>query len=167
MWRICWATNTEFVNNEAWMFLNVSSLYWHIFRRWCHLRRMSGTDDRDQAFDERVLLEEAGERVSLPQAYPYRGEILRDLSLYEYMSVVQLRRKSSDATARREVEFDGASPLSRRWVQLLRKPGKHAIVCLDGYLSINFSEEDEIYHRRYVPLVSRDTRVRKRLSLSV
>jgi len=28
---------TEFANNEAWAFLNVSSLYWHIFRRRSHL----------------------------------------------------------------------------------------------------------------------------------
>ena len=80
--------DTEFANNEAWTFLNVSLLYWHVFRRWHHLWRMSRMDDRDQAVDERVLLEEAGERVSLLQAYPHRGEILRDLSLYKYMLVV-------------------------------------------------------------------------------
>ena len=28
----------EFSNNKAWAFLNISSLYWYIFRRWAHLR---------------------------------------------------------------------------------------------------------------------------------
>jgi len=115
--------DTEFANNEAWAFLNVSSLYWHIVGRWRHLRCTVGMDNLDQTVDERVLLGEAGPKISLTQAYPYRGEILRGLSLYEYMSVVQLRRKSSDAPGRREAEFDSASPLSPRWTQLLRKPG--------------------------------------------
>lgn len=140
--------DTEYSSNEAWTFLNVSVLYWDVFRRWHHLQRAAGTDDLEPAVDEKVLLEEAGQRVSLLQAYPHRGEILRDLSLYDYMSVVQVRRKSSDATGAREVEFDSSSPLAQRWVQVLRKPGKHAIVCLHGHLSMNFDEEDEAYHGR-------------------
>ncbi|KAL8281709.1 hypothetical protein RB600_005247 [Gaeumannomyces tritici] len=140
---------TEFANNEAWAFLNVSSLYWHIFRRWRHLRRAAGMDGLDEPVDETVLLEEAGQRISLVQAYPHRGEILRDLSLYEYMSVVQLRRKDKNgAVARGGVRLDSAWPLSRTWAQSLRRPGKHAVVCLDGYLSMDFGEEDEVYYRR-------------------
>ncbi|XP_044717940.1 PIF1-like helicase domain-containing protein [Hirsutella rhossiliensis] len=30
-----------------------------------------------------------------------------------------------------------------RWVQVLRRPGKQAMVCLDGYLSKDFDEDDE------------------------
>lgn len=60
--------STEFANNEAWAFLNVSSLYWHIFRRWRHLRCVAGMDGLDEPVDETVLLEEAGERISLLQA---------------------------------------------------------------------------------------------------
>ncbi|KAL8284673.1 hypothetical protein RB600_009207, partial [Gaeumannomyces tritici] len=139
---------TEFANNEAWAFLNVSSLYWHIFRRWRHLRRAAGMDGLDEPVDETVLLEEAGQRISLVQAYPHRGEILRDLSLYEYMSVVQLRRKDKNgAVARGGVRLDSAWPLSRTWAQSLRRPGRHAVVCLDGYLSMDFGEEDEVYYR--------------------
>ncbi|KAL8303418.1 hypothetical protein RB600_007051 [Gaeumannomyces tritici] len=73
--------STEFANNEAWVFLNVPSLYWHIFRRWRHLRRAAGMEGLGEPVDETVLLEEAGQRVSLVQAYPHRGEILRDLCL--------------------------------------------------------------------------------------
>ncbi|KAF1807901.1 hypothetical protein P152DRAFT_469269 [Eremomyces bilateralis CBS 781.70] len=61
---------TEFSSNDAWTFLNVSSLYWHIFRRWRHLRCESGIDTLDESVEETVLLHEAGERISLVQAYP-------------------------------------------------------------------------------------------------
>jgi len=96
----------EFANNEAWMFLNVSSVYWHIFRRWPHLRRAAGMDGLDQPVDETVLLEETGQRVSLVQAYPHRGEILRGLSLYEYMSIVKLKRRGNGVAVRGEAELD-------------------------------------------------------------
>jgi hypothetical protein len=46
------------------------------------------------------------------------------------------------------VDFDSAWPLSQTWVQVLRDPGRDAIVCLDGYLSMDFSEDDESYYRR-------------------
>lgn len=75
----------EFANNEAWSFINVASVYWHIFQRWTHLRRAAAVDGLDQPVDETVVLEEAGQRPTLLQAYPHRGEILWGLSLYEYM----------------------------------------------------------------------------------
>ncbi|KAM4066723.1 PIF1-like helicase [Hirsutella rhossiliensis] len=42
---------------------------------------------------------------------------------------------------------DGWAP-GRRWVQVLRRPGKHATVCLDGYLSKDFTYDDESCYRR-------------------
>jgi hypothetical protein len=142
---------TEFADNDRWTFLNVSILYWHIFRRWRHLRRASGMENVDEPVDETVLLEEAGQRISFVQAYPHRGRVLQGLSLYDYMCIVKLKRKGKGAAvAWGEVQFDGGWPLSRTWVQALRKPGKHAVVCLDGHLSMDFNEEEEQYHRRYV-----------------
>src|SRR4051812_12292021 len=59
------------------------------------------------------------------------------------------RRKSGGgATPWEEVEFSSDRPASQTWTQMLQRPGKHAFVCLDGFLSMNFSEEDEMYHRR-------------------
>ena len=145
--------NMEFANNDAWTFLNVSSLYWHIFRRWRHLRCADGMESldegADEGADETLLLEEAGQRISFVQAYPHRGRLLQALSLYDYLSVVKLKRKGKVTAAQGEVEFDSVWPLSQTWVQVLREPGKHAIVCLDGYLSMDFSEDGELY-RRYV-----------------
>jgi hypothetical protein len=52
-------------------------------------------DGLDQPADETMLLEEAGQRISLVQTYPHCGAILRELSLYDYVSIVKLRRKTS------------------------------------------------------------------------
>jgi hypothetical protein len=142
--------NMEFTNNNAWTFVNVSSLYWNIFRRWRHLRCAGSVESLDEGADETVLLEDAGERISFVQAYPYRGRFLQALSLYDYMSVVKLKRKGKVVAARGEVEFDGAWSLSQKWVQALRDPGNAAIVCLDGYLSMDFSEDEKSCYRRYV-----------------
>lgn len=57
------------------------------------------------------------------------------------MSVVKLKRKGKDAGAWGEVRFDQSWPLSQIWVQVLRKPGEHAVVCFDGHLSTDFAEE--------------------------
>lgn len=139
---------TEYTNNKVWTYLNVSSLYWEIFRRWDHLRFSVGEDNEDPV-DEAVMLERWGEKPTFVQAYPYRGPSLGALSLYDYMAVVKLKRKRGRSGPRGALEFEEAWPLSKTWVQELRKPGEHAVVCLDGYLSMDFAQEDERCHRRY------------------
>jgi hypothetical protein len=141
---------TEFAHVETWTFLNVSSLYWRVSRRWPHLREsVNGAESMDGHGGDTVLLEETGQRISLVQAYPHRGAVLRDICLYDYVSIVKLRRKGKYSDGWGEVSFDSAWPLAQTWTQTLLKPGKHAIVCLDGYLSMDFAEEEEqSYHRR-------------------
>ncbi|KAM4067068.1 PIF1 protein [Hirsutella rhossiliensis] len=126
----------EFTNSSAWAYLNTSLLYWEVFRRWPYLRRASGAAAIDDTLDESVVVEEAGLRISHVEAYQHRGELLRGLCLYDYISVVRLKRTSKDEL--------------RRWVQVLRRPGKHATVCLDGYLSKDFghNDDEESCHRR-------------------
>jgi hypothetical protein len=136
----------EFTHNKDWAYLNVSSLYWEIFRRWDHLRGSTG-DDNEDTVDEAVMLEHSGQRATFIQAYPHRGPNLAALSLYDYMSVVTLKRKRGGSGARENVEFEDAWPLLKTWVQVLRKPGEHAVVCVDGYLCMDFEEEDERCHR--------------------
>jgi hypothetical protein len=140
---------TEFTHNPTCTILNVSTLYWHVFRRWPHLQGAASRGS-DESLDEMVLLaEKGGQRVSFMQAYPNRGRVLQTLSLYDYMTVVNLKRKGGKKTRTwGEMEFDETWPLSKTWIQVLRKPGKHALVCLDGYLSMDLSEEDEVCHRR-------------------
>jgi hypothetical protein len=56
------------------------------------------------------------------------------------MSLVKLKRKGKAAARQGDVEFDSTWPLSQTWVQVLRGPGKHAMVCLDGYLKLKATE---------------------------
>ncbi|RKK60746.1 hypothetical protein BFJ69_g17203 [Fusarium oxysporum] len=141
----------EFTNSSAWAYLNTSLLYWHVFRRWRHLRQSSGAAATDDTLDESVVIEEAGLRMSHVEAYQHRGELLQDLCLYDYISLVRLKRNSNDdsSAAWGEVPFDDGWAPGRRWVQVLRRPGEQATVCLDGYLSKDFAHDDEEpCHRR-------------------
>ena len=98
--------DTEFTNNDAWTFLNVSVLYWYVFRRWRHLRYAGGVEYLDEIVEETVLLEETGQRISFLQAYPHCGKLLQGLSLYNYMSVVKLKWKSKAEAIWGEVKFN-------------------------------------------------------------
>lgn len=140
--------DAEFTHSSAWVYLNVSTLYWNVFRRWEHLGRSAGESDENPV-DEAVMLEHMGQRITFAQAYPYRGSKLAALSLYDYMSVVKFKRRRNDNGTRTELEFESTWPLSRMWAQVLRRKGEHALVCLDGYLSTDFLEEEERCYRRY------------------
>ncbi|KAK4074905.1 hypothetical protein Purlil1_12836 [Purpureocillium lilacinum] len=142
---------SEFTSACAWAYLNVSVLYWHVFRRWRHLRHMSGTADTDSSVDESIVVEEAGERIGFAEAYHHRGDVLRGLCLYDYVSLVRLQRlgKESNSGGWGELPFESGWSPGKDWVQVLRRPGKHAVVCLDGYLSKDFDQDDEAScHRR-------------------
>ncbi|KJZ68006.1 hypothetical protein HIM_12602 [Hirsutella minnesotensis 3608] len=142
---------SEFTNSSAWGHLNVSVLYWHVFRRWRHLRQESGTTaDVNSSMDESIVVEEAGQRISFAEAYHHRGDVLRGLCLYDYVSLVRLQRLGKDGSsgAWGEVPFESGWAPGKHWVQVLRRPGKHAVVCFDGYLSKAFDQDDESCHRR-------------------
>lgn len=139
---------TEFTHNKAWTYLNVSTLYWEVFRMWNHLRCSAGQDE-DDAMDRAVMLEQSGQRITFVQAYPHRGPQLAALPLYDYMSVITLKRKRGGAGARGDLEFEEDWPHSKTLVQRIRKPDEQAAVCLDGYLSMDLDEEDGRCYRRY------------------
>ncbi|XP_044714684.1 PIF1 protein [Hirsutella rhossiliensis] len=85
---------------STWAFLNVSVLYWHVFRQWPHLRRESGAATADGSVDESILVEEAGQRICRVEAYRHRGDVLRGLCLYDYISLVRLKRNDGDEARR-------------------------------------------------------------------
>ncbi|XP_044718719.1 PIF1-like helicase domain-containing protein [Hirsutella rhossiliensis] len=139
----------EFTDSSAWAYLNCSLLYWEVFRRWRHLREASGAAATDDTLDESVVVEEEGLRISHVEAYQHRGELLKGLCLYDYISIVRLKRIGNDESwAAWEMSFEDGWAPGRRWVQVLRRPGKHATVCLDGYLSKDFTYDDESCYRR-------------------
>lgn len=147
---------SEYSSSSAWAYLNTSLLYWHIFRRWRHLRQASGSTVASDVVDESIVVEEAGHRLGHVEAYHHRGQLLRDLCLYDYVSIVRLKRrddrKEELAAAWGEVPFEDSWSPGRGWIQVVRRPGKQATVCLDGYLSKDLSKADDdgACYRRYV-----------------
>ncbi|RSL84092.1 hypothetical protein CDV31_016748 [Fusarium ambrosium] len=125
---------SEFTNSSAWAYLNVSLLYWHVFCRWRHLQQESGIELADSFVDESIIVEEAGQRISFAEAYRYRVDVLRGLCLYDYVSLVWLKRVSKDERS----NGWGEVPFESDW-----SPGKHAVICFDGYLSKDFDQDDE------------------------
>ncbi|KAM4062438.1 PIF1 protein [Hirsutella rhossiliensis] len=137
----------------AWAYVNTNQLYWAVFRQWRHLRLASGVEaTASDAPDETVVVEEAGPRISFIEAYRHRGGLLQGLCLYDYASLVRLKRNGGGAegcAAWGEIPFNESWAPGKDWAQVLRRPGKGASVRLDGYLSKEFGEEDEeSCHRR-------------------
>ncbi|KID83958.1 arrestin domain-containing protein [Metarhizium guizhouense ARSEF 977] len=135
--------STEFSGAKAWTFLNVSMLYRHIVRVWSHLQDSCGSGAADEDADGAVIVEEAGRRLSYIEAYSHRGACLRQLCLYDYMSLVIVRRRPPKRAAWGEIPFQAGSPFAREWIQVLRRPGQRAVVCIDGFLSVDFNEKIE------------------------
>ncbi|EXU94845.1 helitron helicase-like domain protein [Metarhizium robertsii] len=132
---------TEFTGVQAWTFLNVSLLYWHIVKQWHHQQLSNGHGDVGVGnVDEAITVEEAGRRLSYVEAYGQRGNLLSPLCLYDYMTLVMVRRRSEKKAVWGEVPFKTGSSFASEWVQVLRRPGMHAVVCLDGFLSLDFDE---------------------------
>jgi hypothetical protein len=139
----------EFTHCEAWVYMNVSSVYWEVYRQWEYLRRSACQGDVNLV-DEAVMLESLGQRITFVQAYPHRGPKLAALPLYDYMSVVKLKRRRDSCSRQSGIAFEPTWPLSGTWVQVLRKRAENALVCMDGYLSTDFMEDEERCYRRYV-----------------
>ncbi|XP_044714536.1 PIF1 protein [Hirsutella rhossiliensis] len=136
----------EFTDSSAWAYLNCSLLYWEVFRRWRHLRA-SGAAATDDTLDESVVVEEEGLRISR-RGVPAPGELLKGLCLYDYISIVRLKRIGNDEAGRLGrclSRMDG-----RRDDAGFRCSGGRAsaTACLDGYLSKDFTYDDESCYRR-------------------
>jgi hypothetical protein len=136
----------EYTSHAHWVSVNVNGVYWRLFGHWPLLHEQASLE----AGEDRLYLGKHGQKTTLLDAYPHRGPVLAELSVYEYASVVRLVNKRAKQERRGEVEFDRGWPPSEHLVQQLRRPGEHAMVCLDGYLATNFDEEEERYHRRFV-----------------
>ena len=83
--------NTEFTNNNMQIFLNVSTLYQHIFQQQCHLWYIVGVEYLDKTAEETVLLKKTRQRISFLQVYLYCGRLLQGLLLYNYIFIVKLK----------------------------------------------------------------------------
>ncbi|KAM4061756.1 PIF1-like helicase [Hirsutella rhossiliensis] len=82
--------DTDFTNVPHWSFLNLTALYWTIFRLWAHLRHQAGELTDAEQPPETIPLRQGGRTLLCLEAYAYRGHVLQDLCLYDYMSMIHL-----------------------------------------------------------------------------
>ncbi|KAM4061813.1 PIF1-like helicase [Hirsutella rhossiliensis] len=122
--------DTDFTNVPHWSFLNMTALYWAIFRLWAHLRHQAGelTDAEQPA--ETIRLRQGGRTLLYLDAYAYRGHVLRDLCLYDYMSMIHLDSDCDD------------------WIQKLRRPDQYATPIFQGYISDDHEDDHPVYIKR-------------------
>ncbi|XP_044715943.1 PIF1-like helicase domain-containing protein [Hirsutella rhossiliensis] len=121
--------DTDFTNVPHWSFLNLTALYWAIFRLWSHLRHQAGelTDAEQPA--ETIRLRQGGRTLLYLDAYAW-GHVLRDLCLYDYMSMIHLDSDCDD------------------WIQKLRRPDQYAIPIFQGYISDDHEDDHPVYIKR-------------------
>ncbi|KAM4064253.1 ATP-dependent DNA helicase PIF1 [Hirsutella rhossiliensis] len=129
---------------SAWAFLNVSLLYWQVFRQWPHLRREAAQPLQMALWTSQYSSKKQARGFAVSR-HTVIGDVLRGLCLYDYVSLVRLKRNERDEgpAGWGEVPFESGWAPGGRWAQVLRRPGKQATVCLDGYLSKDFDEDDE------------------------
>ncbi|KAM4064303.1 PIF1-like helicase [Hirsutella rhossiliensis] len=122
--------DTDFTNVPHWSFLNLTALYWTIFRLWAHLRHQAGELTDAEQPPETIPLRQGGRTLLCLDAYAYRGHVLRDLCLYDYMSMVHL-----------DSDCDG-------WMQKLRRPDQYAVPIFQGYISDDHDDDHPVYIKR-------------------
>ncbi|KAM6514313.1 hypothetical protein FALCPG4_015463 [Fusarium falciforme] len=139
---------TDFTNVPQWSFLNLTALYWAIFRRWMHLRREAGVQTDLEEPPETVQLREGGCTLLYLGAYACRGQVLRSLCLYDYMSMINLVRRSDRDEDETHISLEGSSPECHGWLQELRRPHEYAVPIFQGYISNDHEDEHPVYFKR-------------------
>jgi hypothetical protein len=140
--------HTDFTNVPQWSFINLSALYWSIFRRWRHLRSLSREHADVDDPPETIGLRDSGRTLLYLDAYARRGPILRSLCLYDYMSMVSLERCRGREEDEAHISLDGLLPESDGWLQKLRGPPEYTIPIFQGYISDDHNDEHPVYFKR-------------------
>ncbi|KAJ4175598.1 hypothetical protein NW759_017653, partial [Fusarium solani] len=98
----------------------------------------NGNGNGAEAGAERVLVGSDGKKLPYIEAYHHRGEVLQTLCFYDYVSLVTLQRIDSSPKELVKIEFERNWKPGRDWVQVLRPPGKYAVLCINGFLDMDF-----------------------------
>jgi hypothetical protein len=139
---------TDYTNVRAWTYLHLNTLYWAVARQWPQLRdalfELTGSDQQD----ETVQVRNKGFQLSYVEAYKYRGAVLANICLFDYLSFVKLERQQIAQDNPALIPFDETADFSNEWVQHLRKPREIAVVSLQGHLTDDHNEEHDLYFKR-------------------
>ncbi|KAJ6436015.1 Pol-like protein [Purpureocillium lavendulum] len=118
------------------------------FTTWKHLRSEAGAETEGEEPPETVQLREGGRTLLCLDAYAYRGRVLRDICLYDYMSMVTLVRNRGRDEDGNHISLEVPSPESCNWFQKLRRPHEYAVPIFQGFISDDHRDEHPVYFRR-------------------
>lgn len=141
---------TDFTSIPSWTFVYPESLYHQMTRKMAS-HRSRHPNEENTANHHKVVLTSEGKTIDRYQAYVDRGEHLKDLCFWEYMSFLELRRKSDTRVTqdRIKIPFKPGSSLSNEWQQVLRRKAKMALPVIVGYFSPVLDELEDIkYYQR-------------------
>ncbi|KJZ68594.1 hypothetical protein HIM_12014 [Hirsutella minnesotensis 3608] len=144
---------TDFTNVPHWSYINLTALYWTIFRRWTHLRRQASAQTDADEPSETVHFRESGRTLLCLDAYAYRGPVLRDVCFYDYMSMITLERRRGQDEDEARIALEGP-PECDGWIQKLRQPPDYAVPIFQGFISDDHIDEHPVYFKRYAPLAA-------------
>lgn len=144
---------TDFTNVPYWSYINLTALYWTIFRRWIYLRLQASTQSDTEEPSETVQFRESGRTLLYLDAYAYRGPVLRNLCLYDYMSMVILERRRGRDEDETHIALEGP-PECYGWIQKLRQPPEYAVPIFQGFISDDHMDEHPVYFKRYAPIAA-------------
>ncbi|KAG7408961.1 ATP-dependent DNA helicase PIF1 [Fusarium oxysporum f. sp. raphani] len=138
---------TDFTNVPKWSYINLTALYWTIFRRWSHLRSQACTRIDVEEPSETVQFRQNGRTLLYLDAYAYRGPILREICLYDYMSMITLERRRGRDEDEVRLALQGP-PECHEWIQKLRQPLEYAVPIFQGFISDDHMDEHPVYFKR-------------------
>lgn len=128
---------------SPWPSLNMNMLYKAVCRAWPAGREKVLARNPDMTFDDFVTLTNKGQHLLHIQAYPYRGPVFKDLCLYDYVLLVQLKRPmNTNWSCPWFVPFPEGSPIPVGWIQQIRTEA-FAIPVPTGYVDSDFAAEDD------------------------
>ncbi|KJZ68102.1 hypothetical protein HIM_12507 [Hirsutella minnesotensis 3608] len=128
--------------------LGCRALYWTIFRLWAHLRHQAGELTDAEHPPETIPLRQGGRALLYLDAYAYRGHVLRDLCLYDYMSMIHLVRRKGCSEDESHIFLDGPDSECDGWMQKLRRPDQYAVPIFQGYISDDHEDDHPVYIKR-------------------
>ncbi|RSL78064.1 hypothetical protein CEP52_017666, partial [Fusarium oligoseptatum] len=138
---------TDFTNVPHWSYINLTALYWTIFRRWPHLRRQACMQTDAEEPSETVQFRQNGRTLLYLDAYAYRGPVLRHVCLYDYMSMITLERRRGRDEDEIRIALEGP-PECHEWIQKLRLPPEYAVPVFQGFISDDHMDEHPVYFKR-------------------
>jgi len=139
---------TEYSSTRSWTYLNAASLYKSVYAtgrlRPSHAQNREVEDDEEGGEADRheeespVYLTRLGKKLQWWQAYPFRGEALRNVCLYDYLRLVRFVRVKTGNREKGRIPFAADGPAYGIWTQVLRKPEYEAELSINGYLYTDF-----------------------------